>query len=150
VADRDITRREFLRRMLEGATALLIYQSGFGFAKDLWADVLPSAADRLRSRLGSEGRVVLPGDDDFLTQKRNYNRRTNVTPELIILCETAAAVTTAIAWAAEEGVKVVARSGGHAYEGFPAGTQAVVDVRGLDHVEINVSQRRARIGASAE
>jgi FAD/FMN-containing dehydrogenase len=135
--------------MLEGAFALFVYQSGFGLAQDLWADIAPSATDRLRSRLGSAGRVVLPGDADFLTQKRNYNRRINVTPELIVLCHSAAAVSAAVAWAAEEGVKVVARSGGHAYEGFPASTQAVVDVRGLDDIEINVSQRRARIGAGA-
>ncbi|RDI63727.1 FAD-binding oxidoreductase [Nocardia pseudobrasiliensis] len=85
----------------------------------------------LRARL--RGRVVLPDEADYPTAKQIFNTRfDDQKPAAIVQVDTAEDVATAVSFAAHNGLKLAARSGGHSYAGVSAGTGVmIVDLRKL-------------------
>jgi FAD/FMN-containing dehydrogenase len=81
-----------------------------------------------------DGRLVLPTDAGYDSLRHTPNPRYD-TARPLALAEVASAadVATALAFAADHGVPVALRSGGHCYAGWSAGDgRLVLDCRGLD------------------
>ncbi|HZY98541.1 MAG TPA: FAD-binding protein [Candidatus Baltobacteraceae bacterium] len=75
------------------------------------------------------GRVVLPGDSGYgILSRPNNLRYAFRRPAGIALCKNANDVAASILWARENGVPVVARSGGHSYAGYSTTTGLMIDV----------------------
>ncbi|MFI5778804.1 FAD-binding protein [Nocardia sp. NPDC051570] len=85
----------------------------------------------LRARV--RGRVVLPDDPDYAAAKQIFNTRFDTqTPAAVVQVDTADDVAIAVRFAAQSGLKLAARSGGHSYAGVSAGTGVlIVDLRKL-------------------
>jgi len=80
-----------------------------------------------------QGQVALPSNAGYAGAKNIFNSRfDNSTPAAVVTVKSIGDVQRAVAFAARNGVKVAARSGGHSYIGASAANSAmVVDVRQL-------------------
>jgi len=104
--------------------------------------------DALARRLS--GRLVLPGDRGFAGFAQPNNLRyAAVRPGAIALCADARDVGASILWARENGVPLVARSGGHSYAGYSTTHGLMVDMREMRGVALDEHTGIARIGGGA-
>jgi FAD/FMN-containing dehydrogenase len=80
-----------------------------------------------------EGHVILPSSAEYAAAKNLFNSRfDNSTPAAVVTVKSTDDVQKAVAFAAKNGLKVVARSGGHSYIGASAANSAmVIDLREL-------------------
>ncbi|WP_147471485.1 FAD-binding oxidoreductase [Nocardia stercoris] len=94
----------------------------------------------LRSRIA--GRVLLGGDPGFPAAKQIFNTRfDDRTPLAVVQVATVEDVRTAICFAAQHGIVVAARSGGHSYAGVSSADDVmIIDVRGLRGVSYGGGQ----------
>ncbi len=136
-----LNRRDFLRGVV-GAAAL-----GAGGAELLAAARrLPWAA--LAHRLS--GSVVLPGDRTYAEFALPNNLRYSaLRPAGIAMCKNARDVSAAIVWARENGVPLVARSGGHSYAGYSTTSGLMIDLRAMNGVSLDESTGVATVGGGA-
>ncbi|UOX86530.1 FAD-binding oxidoreductase [Amycolatopsis sp. FBCC-B4732] len=107
----------------------------------------PPNWDDLRGKL--TGNLLRPGADGYDTAKRAFNQLfDNKNPVAVVTASTAQDVQASVQAVAGR-ASIAARSGGHSYAGYsvPDGG-LVVDVAGLDKVEVQGSQ--AVIGAGAK
>ena len=94
------------------------------------------------------GRVIRPGDVAYEEARWDFNGRFSRFPAAIVVCERVEDVQNAVRWARQEGVPLCARSGGHSYEAYSTlDNGLVIDVSGLDRVEVDVARGEAVIGA---
>ena len=95
------------------------------------------------------GPVFAPGNRGYAAAKSVYNHRFNgLRPPAVVQVRDAADVQAVVRWADRFDVPLVARSGGHAYNGGSTGrTQVVVDLGQLDAVRLAGSV--ATIGPAA-
>src|SRR4051794_41512766 len=109
------------------------------------AMLVPAAADararlegrELRAlRAAVRGRVLVPGAAGYDAARVVFNRRWDgVRPPAVVQVRDAADVRAVASWADRYSVPLVARSGGHGYNGDSTSRRAVVvDVGALDHV----------------
>ena len=125
-----LTRRALLRRSAAGLAVL--------YAGDAAAAPLPP--NRLRALRGAvRGRVFAPGDRGYAAARAVYNKRYNgIRPPAVVQVADPADVVAVVNWANRYDVPLVARSGGHAYNGGSTGnTQVVVDLGRLDGVRLS-------------
>jgi FAD/FMN-containing dehydrogenase len=93
------------------------------------------------------GRVLLPGDDGFTSGSKPFNERYAATvPAAVLSVASADDVATAITWARENSVRLVARGGGHSYAGTSVSSGLVLDLRGLDSVRVDPSSALVTVG----
>src|SRR6185437_13374553 len=87
--------------------------------------------DELAKRLS--GRLVRPGESGFasLAQPNNLRYAARL-PIGIARCRSARDVSASILWARENGVPLVARSGGHSYAGYSTTGGLMIDMREMD------------------
>jgi FAD/FMN-containing dehydrogenase len=80
-----------------------------------------------------EGHVILPSSADYAAAKNLFNSRfDNSTPAAVVAVKSIDDVQKAVVFAANNGVKVASRSGGHSYIGASAANSAmVIDLRQL-------------------
>lgn len=84
------------------------------------------------------GRVRRPGDTGFRERSTPFNTRFAATTPLgVVSVASADDVRTAVKWARDVDVPIVARSGGHSYGGFSVNTGLVVDLSALNAVRAN-------------
>lgn len=96
------------------------------------------------------GRVVLPGDTGFAALALPNNLRyASRMPAGIALCETTQDVSASILWARENGVPLVARSGGHSYAGYSTTTGLMIDVRRMTSFQFDASTGALKLGGGA-
>ncbi|MEU0878317.1 FAD-binding oxidoreductase [Lentzea sp. NPDC005914] len=101
--------------------------------------------DGLAAQVG--GRVLLPGDDAFTSSSKPFNERyASTIPAAVLSAAGADDVVTAITWARENDVPLVARGGGHSYAGTSVCTGLVLDLRGLDEVRVDPSTALVTVG----
>jgi FAD/FMN-containing dehydrogenase len=137
-------RRAFLR----GA-------GGLAAAAYVGRSVARGATARLDPRLGSlaarlRGPVITPVDSAYDGARVVYNERYDaVRPLAVARPVSVDDVRTIVAWAAAEGVRPIARSGGHSYGGYSTGSGLVVDLRSLGGIVYDRSSGVATIGAGA-
>jgi len=136
-----LNRREFLK-----ASAGVAVLGAGGAALLAAARRLPW--DALARRLS--GRVVLPGERGFAEFALPNNLRYSaVRPAGIAMCKNAHDVSASILWARENGVPLVARSGGHSYAGYSTTDGLMIDLRAMNGVSLDESTGVATIGGGA-
>ncbi len=86
-----------------------------------------------------QGRVILPSSVDYAGAKNLFNTRFDrSTPVAVVAVKSTDDVQKAVAFAASNGIKIAARSGGHSYIGASSADGAmIIDLRQLppkDHV----------------
>ncbi len=136
-----VNRREFLKGVA-GAAAL----GAAGVELLAAARRLPWEA--LAHRLS--GRVVLPGDRGYSEFALPNNLRYSaLRPAGIAMCKTARDVSASVVWARENGVPLVARSGGHSYAGYSTTSGLMIDLRAMNGVSLDTSTGVATVGGGA-
>ena len=97
-----------------------------------------------------DGRLRLPQDDGFDERSRAHNERyRDVRPAAVLSAVSADDVAAAIGWAREHRVPVVARGGGHSYAGYSVNTGLVLDLQGLDEVQVDPGTALVTVGGGA-
>jgi FAD/FMN-containing dehydrogenase len=136
-----LNRREFLRGVA-GAAAL-----GAGGVELLAASRrLPWEA--LAHRLS--GSVVLPGGSGYgALALPNNLRYSALRPAGIAMCKSARDVSASILWARENGVPLVARSGGHSYAGYSTTSGLMIDMGAMNSVSLDESTGVATVAGGA-
>jgi FAD/FMN-containing dehydrogenase len=120
----DLSRRE-----LVGAAALALLAAG-----DAQARLTPAQLRALRSAV--RGQVYVSGGRGYDRARGLVNRRYDaIRPPAVVRVRDSADVAAVVRWADRYDVPLVARSGGHAYNGASTSrTAVVVDVGGLHRV----------------
>jgi FAD/FMN-containing dehydrogenase len=114
-----------------------------------------SRASRARAGLALEARgfsgpVLGPDDEGYQAARQVWNGRFNRRPALIARCHHAQDVSAALRWAADAGLPVTVRGGGHNVAGTAVADGALmVDLSLIDRVEVDVEARLARAGGGA-
>lgn len=86
--------------------------------------------------------TVPPGSPDFPQDSLAFNRRLQYTPAAIVFPTSAQEVSAAVLCAADAGIHVAARSGGHNYGAFSLGGQngsLVVDLSKMNKIVVNAN-----------
>jgi FAD/FMN-containing dehydrogenase len=78
-----------------------------------------------------------------------FNSMIETRPRYVARCASPADVAAALAFARERELEVSVRAGGHAVSGKALCAGVVLDVRGIDFVEVDARRRVARIGGGA-
>ena len=122
---RQIERRVFLRGAVGVVAAGAVFRPGC-------ATAVPPAADWGSLAGTIEGRVILPSDGDYASAKSVFNLRLAGDPAAVVAAKSTSDVQKAVAFAATNGYRVAAHSGGHSLIGASAASGAlVIDVRQL-------------------
>jgi hypothetical protein len=128
----QISRQAFVRGAL-GATAGALLASCR--AVDAPAQPAAPAGPPDWNALGNaiDGRVVLPSGAEYAAAKNLFNTRFDTsTPAAVVAVKSTTDVQKAVEFAAANGIKITARSGGHSYLGASAANSAmVIDLRQL-------------------
>ncbi len=93
-----------------------------------------------------QGKVVVPGDPDYNTDRMIANPIFNYHPAVIVYCKVEADVAICLNAARREGRPFEIRSGGHCTAGFSSGPGILIDVSQLDCICINGSAQTATVG----
>src|SRR5215208_5334550 len=78
-----------------------------------------------------------------------FNAMIETRPRFVARCSNAGDVAAALAFAAERGLEVSVRAGGHAVSGKALCEGVVLDMRGIDFVEVDPARRVVRVGGGA-
>jgi hypothetical protein len=107
--------------------------------------VEPGKIARLREAI--KGTVILPGESAYDDARATFNAMIERRPFLIVRCASIPDVVRTVTFAADEGLPISVRGGGHAVAGHCIGDGAVVvDLAGLKHVDVDPASRRANAG----
>jgi FAD/FMN-containing dehydrogenase len=102
-------------------------------------------ADELRHRLG--GGLYEPGDDAYEQTCTLFNSLVEHRPRLVARCLTVDDVIASLAFAREQGLAIAVRAGGHSVTGLSlADGGLVIDLRGLNEIEVDPERRIATVG----
>lgn len=94
------------------------------------------------------GRVVRPGDADYVDARFGYNRLFVHDPRVVVYARETQDVVNALAWARQHDVEIRVRSGGHCLEGWSSIDDGIViDVSELKSATIDAVHRTATVGA---
>ena len=107
----------------------------------------PTPLGRLEQRI--EGKVLRPGSAAYKRAARLYDPRYDgmAHPIAVAQVQSAEDVAACVRWATEASTPLHVRAGGHSYGGWSSGPGLVVDLRGLDDVQVSGST--ATIGGGA-
>ncbi|MFX0573829.1 FAD-binding oxidoreductase [Nocardia nepalensis] len=132
-----MSRASFLRGALGAGAAMA--SSGF-FA---WPGIAAGQQTDLR------GRVLKPGDAEYVSAKQLFDTRfDDNTPAGIVRVASVEDVRAAVRFAAESGLQVTPRGGGHSYVGASAADATlVIDMRELN--DVRYDSGRVTVGAGA-
>jgi FAD/FMN-containing dehydrogenase len=136
------------RRLLQGLAAAVLLP-------DVEAEAAGLPKTQLRALRGAvRGPVIARGDRGYDAARVVFNRRWDrIRPPAVVRVRDAADVRAAVRWADRFGVPLVARSGGHGYNGDSTSRSAVVgDLGALRRISLNndgtaVIGPGARLGA---
>src|SRR5690349_302400 len=90
-----------------------------------------------------------PGSSAYEDACVLFNAMIETRPRYVARCASPDDVAEALAFAAARGLDVSVRAGGHAVSGRALCEGVVLDVRGMDSVEVDPATRVARIGGGA-
>ncbi|MFI1394460.1 FAD-binding oxidoreductase [Streptomyces sp. NPDC020681] len=108
----------------------------------------PRAWRELRRRLSPAAALYLPGSDEFRTLALPDNLRyADVLPAGIVACATAQDVQVSVRWAAQHGVPLAPRSGGHNYAGYSTTRGLLISLRRMR--DVTVQGTRLLLGGGA-
>ena len=99
---------------------------------------------------GFSGHVVGPDAPEFDAARAVWNVMHDRRPALIARCESPEDVAAAIAYGRERNLKIAVRGGGHSLPGFSTVDGGIViDLRKLNHVDVDPAKKRVRVGGGA-
>jgi len=149
----ELDRRELLRRA-GGTMALFLPALPSLGAVPAVARARPRPALQTRRpslralRAAVRGPVLTPGSSRGIVYNERY---ADVRPLAVVRATGAGDVQAAVRWAADAGVRVTARSGGHSYAGYSTARGGlVVDLRGLDRIALSGASGTATVGPGAK
>lgn len=120
----QLTRRALLKASL-GFTALSLVGCGGNTA----TAVAPPLAPLEQLARSLRGSLLLPGEAGYAGAALPWNLRfADILPTAIAMCESAEDVRTSLLWAQDNGVPLVARSGGHSYAGYSCTTGLMINL----------------------
>ncbi|KAK1231407.1 hypothetical protein PQX77_005469 [Marasmius sp. AFHP31] len=105
-------------------------------------------ADLREGLAGSGVEALFPGDDGYEVARQAFNQRFNIQPAAITFPATSDDVSEIVKIGAANGVRVVARSGGHSYTANGLGGEdgaLVLDVSKMTKIEIDPQTHIARV-----
>jgi FAD/FMN-containing dehydrogenase len=141
-------RREFLRISGGLSAHLMVGGSLLSISKAEADTGLPIAA--LQASLDPKKDLLLvPENKASLKFDISFNKRTQRAPHVRVVAGSAAAVSAAIHWAANNGVSFAVRSGGHSYEGLSQSSDLVIDVRGMTAIKLSADRKSVSIGSGS-
>lgn len=97
----------------------------------------------------SDALVLLPSHAAFSGYQYAFNQRTQLTPQVRILCKTKTGVERALSWLKENKIEFAIRAGGHSYEGFSQSRIVVLDLRLMNQVSFDVASQVVTAQAGA-
>jgi hypothetical protein len=107
-----------------------------------------SARDALRSRL--RGASLVPGDEGYDLARRVWNGAIDRHPSCIVACADAEDISHAVRVAAEQGLRMTVRGGGHNVAGRSIRDGSLLlDLSKLRQVSVNRESRTARVQGGA-
>jgi FAD/FMN-containing dehydrogenase len=96
------------------------------------------------------GRLIRAGDPGYEDAALPNNvRYAKVLPAGIAQCTDTADVRTAIRWARDNGIELVARTGGHSYGGYSTTRGLMIDVNGMTTVKADAAAGTVRVVGGA-
>lgn len=104
------------------------------------------------SNLGCQlvGELLLPSSPKYDEARKVWNGMIDRRPGAIARCQTSSDVAAAIRYAAEHGVEVAVRSGGHSIPGHSVCDDGlVIDLGGINAVTVDADAGTARVGGGA-
>jgi hypothetical protein len=94
--------------------------------------------------------AVVPGSSDYETARRVWNGFHDPHPAAVIRCSSAREIAAAIRFAAERGLPLAVRGGGHSFPGYGSCDHGIVlDLAPLSAVEVDPERRIAAVGGGA-
>ena len=94
------------------------------------------------------GDLFLPGDDGWEEGRTLFNSMIDKRPGAVARVASEDDVAACIGWARGAGIALAVRAGGHSVAGISVNDGGlVIDVRGLDAIEVDPDARTARVGA---
>ena len=141
-------RRDFLK-VSGGLSAQIMVGGSLLSVRQAEADTgLPISA--LKAALDpKKDMVLIPVTKTSRQYDISFSKRTQLTPRVRVVAASAAAVSTTILWAVNNGVGFAVRSGGHSYEGFSQSPDLVIDVRGMKAIKLSGDRKSVTIGAGS-
>jgi FAD/FMN-containing dehydrogenase len=141
-------RRDFLK-ITGGLSAYAIVGGSLLSIRQAEADSgLPIAA--LQAALDpKKDMVLIPVTKATRQFDISFSKRMQITPRVRVVAGSAAAVSTTILWANNNGLNFAIRSGGHSYEGFSQSPDLVIDVRGMKAVKLSGDKKSVSIGSGS-
>jgi FAD/FMN-containing dehydrogenase len=107
-----------------------------------------SFVSRLDGRL--QGTAIGPDHPDYDGARRGHNQSFDYRPALIARCVDADDVSTAVRFAAAEGLELAVRGGGHSLAGFCSlDGGLVIDLAAMRSVQVDAGARTAAVGGGA-
>ena len=149
------TRREFLRRTGLAAAGLAVAAATARVPSTVGAapaspTTVASPADWADLARATDGTLLLPGDPAYAVERLPWNTiYDRLYPQAVLQVSSVADVQRAVDFCRDTGVQPIARSGGHSFQGFSAGSGLIIDLAALRDVQMNPGRTRARIGAGA-
>ncbi len=106
----------------------------------------PQLLDELTGSLA--GDALRPGDDGYEEARRGFNLAFDRRPAVIVRAANDDDVVRTVSFAQEHGVELALRSGGHSFAGLSTIEGGILlDLAGLNEIEIDAEQRLGRAGA---
>jgi FAD/FMN-containing dehydrogenase len=139
-------RRDFLKYSA-GASAHWMAVGALGWPVHKASALTDMPLEALKAGLGKDDLLLVPSSTRYSEYNVAFNKRTMLSPRVRVVVSTAAAVQNAILWAKKNGVNFALRSGGHSYEGFSQSKELVIDVRGLNQIDVEAEKNLVTVGA---
>ena len=108
------------------------------------------SSDATALRAAMKGEVVTPADAGYDDARRLWNADIDRHPAVVAMCADTADVAAAVAFAAERGLEIAVRGGGHSVSGASSVDGGLmINLANLNHVSIDADARRGRAGGGA-
>lgn len=113
---------------------------------------MTTAAAKTALRLAPllRGEMIVPGHPAYDAARAIDNRCHMSRPAAVVRCADSADVAATVRFAADEGLPLAIRAGGHSAAGFSSVESGVVaDLRDINHVRVDAERRVVAIGGGA-
>jgi hypothetical protein len=151
-----ITRRQFVQQTAFATTALygcpieLLTRARSSFEKDEQNAAPPDTAAIRKLASKITGHVITPESPDYESVRLIFNRAFDQRPALIVRCASACDVARSLEFSQVQNLPLAVRGGGHNRAGFSVCDGGVViDLAGMNRVEVDADKRVARAQAGA-
>jgi hypothetical protein len=151
-----ITRRQFVQQTAFATTALygcpieLLTRARSSFEKDEQNAAPPDTAAIRKLASKITGHVITPESPDYESVRLIFNRAFDQRPALIVRCANASDVARSLEFSQVQNLPLAVRGGGHNRAGFSVcDAGVVIDLAGMNRVEVDANKRVARAQAGA-